>query len=537
VKVKHKLYLSLATMILLMAVVGVISYRTSEHIRGVARELTHYSTVKHRTTTKLIESLQRSELFLYKVLLESYRERLAVRQGSKMKPNQQREEEVTNFNVLLAQSRAQLLHLQHVTRQELHSEGPISLSEGRQIESELNLVQKAIDGITGFELQGERYMQLIRFILLMKSRLQGADHHLINRVLPIYQRQLMSILDELRGFHESAVESDSARIIKSIQEATYLIAFTTLFSIIVAIIFGVVLARSISRPLKQLTHVTARVEEGDLDARVEGDLGGELGELGQRFNAMVAAVLDGQTRMVRSAKMSSIGELAAGVAHEINNPLGTIEGNLDILTLKLKQHGISDDHGIERAMGRLYRTLKRLTQIVQRLTGYARSVPDEILPIDTHLLIKETVGLVSEIYRKNGIDLQVVLGANNHWVMGNGGKFQQVLMNLLSNAQHALEQDPEKRITIESRDHDEGLLVLVTDSGQGILPEHLEKIFDPFFTTRVTGKGTGLGLDISKMIMREMDGVIRVGKTGPQGTAFELLLPTTTAIDSEQSDS
>ena len=532
VKVKHKLYLILATMILLMAVVGVISYRTSRHIDRVVGELTNYSAVKHQTTSKLIESLQKSELFLYKVLLESYRERLAKRQKRQMEPNNQQELEATNFNVLLAQSRAQLLHLQHVTRLKLRDETIISIRESEQIASELLLVQKAIDGISGFELQGQRYMQLVRFIQLMKSRLQSADHHLNRQVLPQYQQKLMAQLKELRTIHKLAVRDDSRRIIETIRESTYMIALTTMLAIIVAIIFGVVITRSISNPLKLLTHATAQVEEGDFSARIEDGLGGEIGELASRFNTMVVAVRDGQAQLVHSAKMSSIGELAAGVAHEINNPLGTIEGNLDILTRKLRKGGLADDEGIGRAMGRLYSTQQRLTQIVQRLTSYARSVPDEMMPIDVHLLIGETVGLVSETYRKSGIELQVELEAQSFWVIGNSGKFQQVLMNLLSNAYQSLDRSSTKSIVVYTQDQKDQpgqLLIMVKDSGEGIPLENHQKIFEPFFTTRSMGKGTGLGLDISMIIIKEMGGMISVGQSDPKGSTFEIVLPTTTS--------
>lgn len=247
---------------------------------------------------------------------------------------------------------------------------------------------------------------------------------------------------------------------------------------------------------------------------------------------MVVAVRDGQAQLVHSAKMSSIGELAAGVAHEINNPLGTIEGNLDILTRKLRKGGLADDEGIGRAMGRLYSTQQRLTQIVQRLTSYARSVPDEMMPIDVHLLIGETVGLVSETYRKSGIELQVELEAQSFWVIGNSGKFQQVLMNLLSNAYQSLDRSSTKSIVVYTQDQKDQpgqLLIMVKDSGEGIPLENHQKIFEPFFTTRSMGKGTGLGLDISMIIIKEMGGMISVGQSDPKGSTFEIVLPTTTS--------
>jgi len=224
-----------------------------------------------------------------------------------------------------------------------------------------------------------------------------------------------------------------------------------------------------------------------------------------------------------ASKLASIGELAAGVAHEINNPLTIIKGNMDLLHELFPAE--SGKKKVTDAFGQMDAAIERVIVIVNGLRVYARMDNSTMQPLNVHQILEQSAALVQHIFGKQNVTIHTNLKAKAAAVAGNTGRLQQVLMNLLSNARDAVEgvKNPEIRISTEVRG---GELVLeVADNGCGMSESQRERIFEPFFTTKEAGRGTGLGLSISTSIIGEMKGRIEVASSPGKGTTFSVILP------------
>ncbi len=234
-----------------------------------------------------------------------------------------------------------------------------------------------------------------------------------------------------------------------------------------------------------------------------------------------------QKQIFHASKLASIGELAAGVGHEINNPLAIIQGNMELFKNQIAKDVI-DFEKIKKFLNSQSKAIIRIRNIVAGLRTYARTDTKNNEVIDVRNVVCDTLSLIENIYQNDEIFIDKILDAKLCCVIGNVGKFQQVLMNLFSNARDALkeEKEKEKSITIKTKNNTKGKLVLeVIDSGTGIDSTSLDKIFEPFYSTKERGEGTGLGLGITYEIVKEMKGVIEVDSEFGVGTKFSIILP------------
>lgn len=232
-----------------------------------------------------------------------------------------------------------------------------------------------------------------------------------------------------------------------------------------------------------------------------------------------------QKQVFQSAKLASIGELAAGVAHEINNPLAIINGYIDVLKGKLKKGELKNEL-IQKAIIKQEDAVARIANIVDGLRTYARMDTSYVEIIDLHQLIEKTVNMVKNLYENKNIELDLVLKAKDQFIKGNIGKFQQILMNFLSNAKDAIGDKTSGKIKIETINRDRNIIIKISDNGHGILPENMNKIFETFFTTKSPGEGTGLGLGIVQSLVTEMGGNVEVDSEYGLGTTFTTIFPT-----------
>lgn len=228
-----------------------------------------------------------------------------------------------------------------------------------------------------------------------------------------------------------------------------------------------------------------------------------------------------QKQIVHSAKLASIGQLAAGVAHEINNPLTIIDGYVRKLATASK----TDDPNIAKSIEKIESSIERIRVIVTGLRTYARVDVDTVEVIDIHKIIDNSVDLIGNIFKKSdNVIIEPVYQAAHFRVKGNVGKFQQVIMNMLSNARDAMEGRG-GTIKLETQNSDRSLVLKISDTGSGIKKEVLTQIFAPFFTTKPVGKGTGLGLGICHSIITAMGGKIDVDSEIGVGTTFTITVP------------
>jgi signal transduction histidine kinase len=257
-----------------------------------------------------------------------------------------------------------------------------------------------------------------------------------------------------------------------------------------------------------------------------------------------------QAQMVHSEKMASLGQLAAGVAHELNNPAGFIYGNMEILgeyavglerllrfydgaqlppPLAAQAVVIKEEIDYEIALGELHSIISdcrdgagRIRDIVQNLRLFSRLDEAELKRIDLHEGIESTVRLLSQYFGPGGVVLERDYSELPS-VECFAGQLNQVWMNLLVNAAQAAGRGGGVRVA--TREQDGQAVVAISDTGAGIPPEHLKRIFDPFFTTKPVGEGTGLGLSITYGIVERHGGTIRVESHPGAGTTFTVFLP------------
>ncbi len=237
-----------------------------------------------------------------------------------------------------------------------------------------------------------------------------------------------------------------------------------------------------------------------------------------------------QREIFHTSKLASIGELAAGVGHEINNPLSIVYGNLELLRASLKDQDIlSEDK--ERYLDRQERAINRISDIVKGLKSFARQDDDSIHAVDLNKTVESTLAFIQEIYKKDGIAIKQNTTPLPLFTLANNGKLQQVLINLISNAKDATKEIVSPKITITTSREHEDAAIEVADNGTGIKEKNLIKVFDNFFTTKEVGKGTGLGLGIAKNIIEDYDGSISISSKIDRGTTVTIKLPLCEAIE------
>lgn len=369
-------------------------------------------------------------------------------------------------------------------------------------------------------------------------------------------------------------------------ESQRMILISIILDAIVLIVFGsFLLSRVLVTPLKELIQLTQKISEGDFSQKIEVTSKNEIGQLISSFNRMIERLKENQENLdnhlkslesankqlkqaqeelIRTEKLASIGRFAAGVAHEVGNPLGAILGYASIL----QKNGIDREESKDY-LKRIEKEIERINRIVRELLEFSRPSTFEIRDVETNKVLENSISLLS--YQKNfrNIQTQLNLQQNLPMVKGDESQLSQVFINIILNGidampdggileikteEHIVEDlfpsrlevpygrrrrgDPSESDYFRLRKPDllSSLLtkfskgdhlvkIRISDTGVGIKKEDLERIFDPFFTTKSPDKGTGLGLSISLRIVESMGGEIKVESEVGGGSTFELYFP------------
>src|SRR6266850_2431668 len=309
-------------------------------------------------------------------------------------------------------------------------------------------------------------------------------------------------------------------------------------------------SRLVLRPLDRVVATADAVADGDLAARAPDADTRDFATLAERLNRMTDRLLDAQSQLVRSEKLASIGRLAAGVAHEVGNPLGAAGTYLEVL----RRRGADQE-----VTAGIARELERLDRIVRSLLDYARPQEDPLVPVDPSRIARGAYELLRAQGAFRSVRAEIDDGHHVPEIMGRAHVLEQTLVNLLLNAVDATPaggsiiigarrwayepgqslpkraSDPgyarfprtsERRpARVEFADGQPGTLLFVADSGPGVAPEDREKVFEPFYTTKEPGRGTGLGLAIVARAVHEMGGVVWVDGAREGGAAFKMFFP------------
>lgn len=298
-----------------------------------------------------------------------------------------------------------------------------------------------------------------------------------------------------------------------------------LLLLVSAALLSLFFSRRLTRPLERLSEATREVAQGNFDIQVNLPSRDEIGELSSSFNRMAGelktretALKDAHAALIQSEKMAAFGQLGAGIAHEVKNPLAGILGYAQLSLRKVEA-----DSPLQKNLLVIEKETKRCKTIIDNLMRFARQERVEHLPMDINRVVEDACAIVDHQLGIHQVRLERELVPGLPVLHGNGNQIQQVLMNLMINAQQAMEGGG--TVSVRTGVIPGGVEIRVRDSGPGIPEEFRAKIFEPFFTTKPAGKGTGLGLSVSYGIIKDHRGEIRVESEPGNGTEFVITLP------------
>ena len=300
----------------------------------------------------------------------------------------------------------------------------------------------------------------------------------------------------------------------------------TFVGIIIAFAISCILGNSITKPIRLLVSASNKFAKGDLNHRVEYRNKDEIGELGTAFNYMLDSIKERDERLkeytkqeiMKSERLAMVGQLAAGVAHEINNPLGSI-----LIYSHLLLEDLEKEDPRRGNLEKIVNQATRCKKIVKGLLDFSRQTEPEMKLSDINTIVQEVLSLVERQVMFHNIKVIKKLSPDLPTILLDKNQIQQVLMNTILNAVEAM--DGQGKLTVETSSDEEYVKTKFTDTGCGISEENMKKLFQPFFTTKETGHGTGLGLSISYGIIRKHNGKINVSSEIGKGSTFTIVLP------------
>ncbi|GMU01427.1 hypothetical protein KH5H1_55470 [Corallococcus caeni] len=342
------------------------------------------------------------------------------------------------------------------------------------------------------------------------------------------------------------VTEDEALALTPVRELRTTVLASVAGALLVLLALGALFTRRLDRRLSQVVQGAEAYGRGELERRLPVEGQDELSELASTFNRMgeeleasrarlmswnddlrvrveeaTADLRAAQLQLVEAQKLAAVGQLGAGVAHEINNPLAGILGNVQLLLLDRA----ADDTDFE-TLRKIEQSAKRCKEITQNLLRFSqqRERPD-LRPVDLNAVVRDALSLTENQTRGEGIDLVTELSAEVPRVKADPGHLSQVVLALLSNARTAMMKTPVKRLTLRTGERDGMCILEVEDTGKGIAENIRPRIFEPFFTTKDVWSNVGLGLSVAWRIITEAGGTLEVRSEAGQGARFTIVLP------------
>jgi two-component system NtrC family sensor kinase len=300
----------------------------------------------------------------------------------------------------------------------------------------------------------------------------------------------------------------------------------TTLGMVLAFIISLRLGNTIITRIRMLKEAAESIASGNLDYKLSPDKISGFDMLDEAFNYMSRSLKDHDDQLqkmhqqlAKTEKLTALGEMAAGVAHEINNPLGGI-----LLYSNLVLEDIPEDSPARENMQKIIYQTNRCKEIVQGLLDFARTPTGDMLPLQINQTIHTALKLVRDQSMFHGIEIETHLAENLPEVIGDRSRLEEVFLNLFINAADAMKGSGKLSI-VTGLSTNNAIRIFISDTGKGIDEEHLSHIFEPFFTTKEPGKGTGLGLSIVYGIIRKHDGAIDAESEPGIGTTFIISLP------------
>ena len=348
------------------------------------------------------------------------------------------------------------------------------------------------------------------------------------------------------------VQQPSADAYAPITDMVSRAAFILVIALAASLALGYLYVRSLEGPLRLVMGGMRRIVEGQFDQRLDVRTSDEVGELAGAFNVMgrmlqtyraeveewnrelqqrveakTRALEGAQAQLVRTSKLSALGQLGAGVAHELNNPLAGLVGQAALLRRRLRKLPLPQEERdkLEAYVQHIENESGRCREIVHGLLSFSQAGSSGIDVVNLNATIQKLLSLVHNNSRAAGVSLVQELSPDLGTIETNEQQVQQVLMHVLANAQQAMPEGGTVTVRTRSSEAGDTVAIDVVDTGRGIPPEHLEKVFDPFFTTKDNWQSTGLGLSVCYSIVESHGGRIEVQSVVGRGTTVTIILP------------
>jgi two-component system, NtrC family, sensor kinase len=426
-------------------------------------------------------------------------------------------------------------------------------------------------GRVGFSTHTPEIGSLVRFpgnsaLVQQTSILSGADGRYLSVTSPIpnspscstgachFHPESEKVLG-LLNLNLSLAEADA-----DVRKGTLqFIAYSALAILITLSTIGVLVFHFVHEPVRLLRRGTERLGRGDLGVQLPVRSDDELGDLAVSFNEMSRQLHDAREesnawaqcledrvrrksaelkrahdQMMQAEKLTSLGKLAAVVAHEINNPLSGILTYAKLLRRWIERGDSLESHKVDMrdSLQLIENESRRCGDIVRNLLTFARVQPMNISDVDLNRIVRSTMKLVEHKLELGNITPRVVLAADLPPLRGDSGQIEQLLLALVMNAIEAMPREGNLHVSTSSPDG-ESTVIRIEDDGMGIPPDILPRLFEPFMTTKEEGKGVGLGLAISRAIVDRHGGRIDVQSEAGRGTAFTITIPCSTGTPAE----
>jgi signal transduction histidine kinase len=360
----------------------------------------------------------------------------------------------------------------------------------------------------------------------------------VNRLYKLYEYEKEAIekmrlaAREIQAFTQNLSKKERSDIATTIRMSIKLQVMALALIVVVGTIINVKLATSIATPIRDLERITKKMTRGDFSEVIAVKGSDEVASLALSFNQMelnldhamtsleeiIKKLQEKQDQLVEAEKLALVGKLAAGIAHEINNPLTSV---LTFSSLMLEQCPEGDPRHDKLKL--MVRETERARTIVRQLQNFGRETVIKPEKININQPVSEIADSLTAQDAFKGIELTMMLGDDLPEVNADPAQVGQVVMNLLLNAVHAI--TPPGRIEVATRRSGKSVELVFMDTGAGIPEENIHKIFDPFFTTKDATRGTGLGLAVSYGIIKKHGGEIEVASTVGKGSTFIVRLP------------
>jgi signal transduction histidine kinase len=382
----------------------------------------------------------------------------------------------------------------------LNNEGLVSITTLPLTEEDTGIISLTTEELTGMG-------QSLRKDIEVSERVQAVNYG------PLVLRQAKI------GYIAVALPTNFIVSLISTSRTSLSLIFT--LATVLMTVIGLGLARTIAIPILRMRDVSKKVAGGDFDQQLSLKRRDEIGELATSFNTMVSNLRSRTEELVQSEKLSAVGQLAAGLAHDVKNPLAVIKGVAEELNYEIDDG--ADEEFIKNYLAIIRDNADRANNILTDLMKFSRSSTFSFEPLDICDSIKQAVRLTDFLARKANVEITMDFDPPSVILEYDEQQIEQVLVNLIQNAIQAMPEGGDLKVKVETDQED--CYISVEDTGKGIPEEFLKKVFEPFFTTKPKGEGTGLGLAVAYGIIDNHKGSISVSSEVGVGTTFLIKLP------------